>query len=57
MNEYDWHLFDAEQGYEVRKVSDGYEIRQQDTPNDVIDLTTEEFEQLRRGGPNPKGLN
>lgn len=53
----DWHMFDAEHGYEVREVADGYEIRQQNKPDDVTHLTPDEFEQLRSVGPNPKGLS
>jgi len=54
--DHDWHLFDVERGYEVRRVGDTYEVRQVDAPDAVTPLTADEFEQLRSEGDNPKGL-
>lgn len=55
-----WHLFDAERGYEVRQTTpDGegnrWEVRDRD--GNVTALDDDEFDQLRREGPNPKGLD
>jgi hypothetical protein len=53
----DWHLFDSETGYEVRQLGDGsYEARPVDAPDEVTRLSTEEFEEWRAEGPNPRGL-
>jgi len=54
--DHDWHLFDVERGYEVRRVGDTYEVRDVDNPDAVTPLTADEFEQLRSEGDNPKGL-
>lgn len=52
---HDWHTLDEERGYDVRQLDDGsYEVR--DPEGAVTPLTSEEFEQLRVEGPNPKGL-
>lgn len=54
---HDWHLFDAEAGYEVRRLDGGdYEARPVDRPEDVTRLTAAEFEQWRGEGANPKDL-
>ena len=51
----DWHPFDVQAGYDVRRVEDdAWEIR--DADGKVTTLTDAEFEQLRAEGPNPKGL-
>lgn len=65
---HDWHLFDVEADLEVRQVTgpgepNRYEVRRATPPADGDDverfvtvLDEAEFEQLRRYGPNPKGL-
>lgn len=56
MDDHDWHLFDAEQGYEVATEGDRHLIRRVGSATTLRSLTAEEFEQLRAEGPNPKGL-
>lgn len=59
-NPHDWHLMDAERGLEVRQTtpdSEGnvWEVR---TPDGRVEaLDDDEFDQLRREGPNPRGLD
>lgn len=56
---HDWHLFDAERGYEVRQTtpdSEGNRWEVRDRSGNVVVLDDDEFEQLREHGPNPKGL-
>jgi hypothetical protein len=58
---HDWHLFDAERGYEVRQTtpdSEGnrWEVRKVGS-KDVVVLDDDEFEAFREDGPNPKGLD
>lgn len=54
----EWHLFDAERGYEARETLDdrdaGYQIR--DSDGKVTSLNPEEFDQLRNEGENPRGI-
>lgn len=50
----EWHMLDENEGYEVREVDDGWELRIRGV--EVIHLTDEEFKQLRETGENPKGL-
>lgn len=54
--QHDWHLFDAENNYEVRRYDDTYEVRKMNEPDKVVSLTEEEFDQLRKEGPSPGGL-
>lgn len=58
MNEHDWHLFDANKDYEVRFVehpTHPWHVRK--LGEDVATtLTNEEFNQWRKEGPNPRGL-
>lgn len=57
---HEWHLFDAERGLEVRQATpegaaNRWEVR--DASGEVTILDDDEFDQLRREGPNPKGLD
>jgi hypothetical protein len=57
---HDWHVLDAQRGLEVRQTtpdSEGncWEVR--DADGNVTELDDDEFDQLRREGPNPKGLS
>lgn len=52
--DHDWHLFDVERGYEVKRVGDRYLIRKDGDL--TVELSEEEFDQLRAEGPNPRGL-
>lgn len=58
-DQHDWHVFDAERGYEVRQTTPAaegnrWEVRSPD--GDIMVLDDDEFEQLREHGPNPRGL-
>lgn len=56
---HDWHLFDAERGYEVRQTTpdaEGNRWEVRDRAGHTVVLDDEEFKQLREHGPNPKGL-
>ena len=53
---HDWRLFDAERGFEGRRLDDGdYEVREVDQREKVTRLTPDEFDQLRREGREPPG--
>lgn len=57
MHSHDWHLFDAEEALEIRRVSDdAYEIRRVTRPTEVVRLTHAEWDTLRDGGPLPVGI-
>ena len=60
MADHDWHLFDEECGYEVcRSVADGvvtYGVRRVGETEETW-LSEREFDQWRRKGPNPRGLD
>lgn len=57
---HDWHQFD--EVYEVRQTTDegqdnAWEVRRIGAEGPGVVLSDEEFDQLRREGPNPKGLD
>lgn len=57
---HDWHLLDAERGLEVRQTTpegdeNRWEVR--NSAGQVFVLDDESFDQLRREGPNPEGLD
>lgn len=53
-----WRCLDAELGLEVRQCSDQVcQVRRCGEPDSAVELTPDEFDQLRRHGPNPKGLD
>jgi hypothetical protein len=45
--DHDWHLFDAEEGWEVRRVGDTYEVRRTNDPRDIRVLGEAGFELWR----------
>jgi hypothetical protein len=49
---HDWHSFDVLRGYEVRT---RYDLRRT-SDGRIWRLSAEEFEQLRREGPNPQDI-
>lgn len=57
---HDWHLMDAERGLEVRQTTpEGNENRWEvrTSAGEIVILDDEAFDQLRREGPNPGGLD
>jgi len=55
-DDHDWHLFDEEHLYQVRRIDGQWKVRRVDNPLRLIVLTDEEFDQWRSEGVNPKGL-
>lgn len=55
---YDWHMFDAEHGYEVARDGTVYHVRKASDPDMILATLTEaEYADWREHGkPNPKGL-
>lgn len=51
MEDHDWHLFDVENNYEVRKIGEPpmYEIRRVGAESLITTLRGFDFERLRRG--------
>lgn len=56
MEDHDWHVFDVEKGWEVARRGDKWLARRIGT-EPVIELTPDEFDQWRREGPNPEGVD
>lgn len=56
-DDHDWRIFDVEKGMEVAQFDNVWHVRYTADPSKVTTLTNEEFDQLRSGGPNPKGLS
>jgi len=53
---HDWHLFDAEAGWEVCRVGDTYLVRRTDEPRTVWAMSASEFEQWRRDRADDVGV-
>ena len=54
MPEEEWHSFDVEHGYFVKKIEYGWLVR--DREGHITQLTDGQFDQLRSPGANPRGL-
>jgi hypothetical protein len=52
--DHDWHLFDAEKNYFVKREGEHWLVKREDET--IFELTHEQFDQLRNEGVSPEGL-
>jgi hypothetical protein len=54
--DHDWHLFNAELGFEVAHHDGVYFARHRDRPHKVVAMLPQAWDEWRAGGPEPEGL-